>query len=145
MNGAVVENALVEILHFPSAEHRHNSRQRCAVEIGWTFDHDSYKSGHVGALMAKPLHDFPSLRLLVSSAMVALTGNDDLMEERLNVSCLLYSAGHDIAMHCDRPYCYEKNVYGCVLLNSSDRSLEFHGLSSVQRFVLPERAGVCFE
>mmetsp|Transcript_92623 Transcript_92623/g.297596 ORF Transcript_92623/g.297596 Transcript_92623/m.297596 type:complete len:124 (+) Transcript_92623:508-879(+) len=74
--------------------------------------------------------------------------NGDMVNLRLNVSCLLYSPGHGIPWHCDRRYVYEKEVYGCVLLNSSDCALEFHerakGGSLSQRYVIDESPGVCF-
>lgn len=145
----LVQSVLDEILpHFPTKEERAALPHRAALEVGWTIDHGSLSSDCPIAFEAQPLHGFPCLFALVCQAMGILGENRENMEHRLNVSCLLYSPGHSIAWHCDRPYCYEEVVFGCVVFNSSDSALEFHeGTESgnlLQRYVVQEEPGVCF-
>lgn len=124
---------------------------RAALEVGWTIDHASLNNhGGPFAIQAKPFDEFPILCSLVSQAMVALGKpmDDITIQDRLNVSCLLYSPGHSIGWHQDRPYCYEDAVYGCILFNNSDSALEFHQGDGngklLRRFVVPEQPGTCF-
>lgn len=138
----VVREVLSEILpQFPCPEQRAKLDHRSAFEVGWTVDHTDYSS----ALEASPLNAFPSLRKLVQQSMWFLRDDEELLEARLNISCLLYSPGQGIPMHSDRVYVYEEDVYGCIIANSSDRALEFHeppGTSS--RYIIPELPGACF-
>lgn len=150
VSATMVEQAISEVTPwFPSASSRAAKKERSALEIGWTIDHSKLgESNQVVALQVEPLDKFPGVCSLVAAATHALTGNIDLSTSRLNISCLWYSSGHGIPMHCDRPYAYEENVYGCVLLNTSDAALEFHSLppcdNECRRYVMHESPGVCF-
>lgn len=146
---SMVEQAISEILPwFPSANSRAATKQRNAFEIGWTMDHSNLKLSQVVAQAAQPADKFPGVCSLVAAAMHLLTGNMNVNMDRLNISCLWYSPGHGIPMHCDRLYAYEQDVYGCVLLNTSDAALEFHSPApsdkDCSRYVVHESPGTCF-
>jgi len=117
------------------------------LEVGWTLDRSTLYDGNdrFVADEVEPLDCFPCLHELVLEAMQLLgRGGQDLELHRLNVSCLWYFPGHELPMHCDRPKCFDKEVYGAVICNTSDRALEFHHYKSLQRYVVPEVAGTCF-
>jgi len=147
---SMAKQAISEILPwFPSANLRAARKQRSALEIGWTINHTELgELNQVVAQEAELLDRFPGVCSLVAAVMHLLTGNIELNTDRLNISCLWYSSGHGIPLHCDRPYAYEQDVYGCVLLNTSDAALEFHNLpptdKDCSRYVLQESPGVCF-
>ena len=100
------------------------------------------------AKAALPLSGFPRLRDMVSGVMKMLDCSKPLDEHRLNVSCLLYSAGNYIPCHTDRPHIYRDVVFGCVLFNTSDSVLEFHTTDfcgrPTQRYMIHEEVGCCF-
>ena len=128
--------------YFP--EDRCQRRHRSALELGWTYEGADAADPVRKAL---PLDRFPQVRELVAQAMRKLSPSTPSCEERLNVSCLLYSPGHCIPWHCDRPYVYTNEVFGCVLFNNSDSGLQFlteKGRKLVHRYVLPEESGSCF-
>ena len=133
----LVGSALSEVL--PHLLQSERSIRRAALEVGWTLGGAKGK-----AIPANSLITFPCLRALICDAMEALGSAQELDEDGLNISCLLYTPGTGIPMHRDRP-CYKERVYGCILLNTSDRSLEFArwGKTPV-RYVLQEAPGTCF-
>ena len=119
----LVREALAEILpRFPSAGSRAGTQQR-SLEIGFAFYHDRYtRDRRANMFEVDPLNLFPRLRSLLSGAMRALRGNDELAEARLNVSCLFYSPGQGIRLHRDRTYCYAEEVFGCIRTLRTARS-----------------------
>ncbi|CAK0877132.1 unnamed protein product [Prorocentrum cordatum] len=72
----------------------------------------------------------------------------DTFEARLNVICRHYLQNDSIPMHFDKKDWFEEDVYGCVLMNSSDRVLEFQAAEGSQPkdgcYMLPEAPGACF-
>lgn len=151
---SLVWRALDELMpHFPSKEERSSRPSRSAVEISWTYEGSSYdwsRSDRPRAVAGKPLAQFPHVRRLVSEVMHRLDHRLALDEKQLNISCLLYSPGQCIPWHADRKHIYRDPVFGCVLFNTSDSSLEFHALDRagegrpVARYVVPEEVGCCF-
>lgn len=147
---SLVQKVLDELMpYFPSKIVRSSKTSRSAVEIGWTYEASSYEHGVPG----EPLAKFPNVRDLVLQAMSRLGHQDfPLDENHLNISCLWYSPGQCIPWHFDRKHIYKDPVFGCVLFNQSDSSLEFHALDRpgkkdgrpVKRYVVPEKVGCCF-
>eukprot|EP00746_Dinoflagellata_sp_MGD_P029163 gnl/MRDRNA2_/MRDRNA2_168990_c0_seq1.p1 gnl/MRDRNA2_/MRDRNA2_168990_c0~~gnl/MRDRNA2_/MRDRNA2_168990_c0_seq1.p1 ORF type:complete len:300 (-),score=45.86 gnl/MRDRNA2_/MRDRNA2_168990_c0_seq1:140-1039(-) len=146
---SLVKQVCAEIMpYFPSGDEKATLTHRAALEVGWTLDHSSLARTKQVAVKAECLDKFPALRTMLSSAMRELKGDVDLNESCLNVSCLLYLPGTGIEWHSDRPHCYDKDVFGCIMFNSSDCALEFHELADdsaiAQRYVMPESPGLCF-
>ena len=115
---------------------------RKSVEIGWTLDHSHHADYRL--MEGLPLSHFPEVHNLVYAVTSQLGGNIEDLDQRLNVSCLLYSSGSSIGFHCDR-FCYTSEIYGCILSNDSDSSLEFQDPSKPSvRYVIDEPPGRCF-
>ncbi|CAK9007031.1 unnamed protein product [Durusdinium trenchii] len=154
---SLVKMALAELMpHFPSRAERQSKRSRSAVEVGWTYEgsygYDEREGQAPRAVRAKSWDEFVRLKELIVEVMRRLAPQLSLDEERLNVSCLLYSPGQCIPWHADRKHIYRNPVFGCILFNSSDSVLEFHQMEPqgkptgrpLERFLVPEEAGCCF-
>lgn len=119
---------------------------RLAVEIGWTVDGVKAGRSRREAVEAHKLADFPCVVAMTEAAMRSF-GRDckHLARHRLNISCLKYTNGHQIKWHQDADY-YEEPVFGCILQNTSDRTLQFfhRTATEVSCFPLEEHPGVCF-
>eukprot|EP00931_Biecheleriopsis_adriatica_P069035 TRINITY_DN42924_c0_g1_i1.p1 TRINITY_DN42924_c0_g1~~TRINITY_DN42924_c0_g1_i1.p1 ORF type:complete len:537 (-),score=121.07 TRINITY_DN42924_c0_g1_i1:5-1615(-) len=128
--------------HFP----RSSSGSTAMFEVGWSFaamEHDGLMH------QEKKLADFPRLRALLVEAITAIAGSGDLGEETLNVICRRYSSGQGLPRHIDRPKLFEEDVYGCILLNTSDQVLEFEQSDwqtgeVLQLHRVSEEPGICF-
>eukprot|EP00929_Paragymnodinium_shiwhaense_P068982 TRINITY_DN34801_c0_g1_i1.p1 TRINITY_DN34801_c0_g1~~TRINITY_DN34801_c0_g1_i1.p1 ORF type:complete len:529 (-),score=57.87 TRINITY_DN34801_c0_g1_i1:287-1873(-) len=141
---ALARRALEELRpHFQAADVKGATAM---VEVGWSFLAMD-RSEKMQA--AKTPQNFPALLALLQSAMLALSGVDDLGEETLNVICRQYVQGQGLPKHVDRPRMFQEEVYGCVLLNTSDQVLEFEKTDrdTGQRLCLhrvAENCGACF-
>lgn len=145
LGATAIADALVELrTRFQRGISAHK-KSSAMFEVGWSFQ----AADHSGlAQPAEPLSQFPNLRALLAKAMRALGAGPDLGEAALNVICRHYSRGQGIPLHVDRREMFHEDVFGCVLQNSSDRTLEFRQTSKsgevLQSFQLDERPGVCF-
>eukprot|EP00913_Durusdinium_trenchii_P015991 g15028.t1 len=152
--------ALAELMpHFPSRAERQSKRSRSAVEVGWTYEgsygYDEREGQAPRAVRAKSWDEFVRLKELIVEVMRRLAPQLSLDEERLNVSCLLYSPGQCIPWHADR----HRSGTGFAWMGRkphdvahSDSVLEFHQMEPqgkptgrpLERFLVPEEAGCCF-
>ena len=136
----LVEKALREIRPWFLGVSQEGNRK--SVEIGWTLDHSHHADYRL--MEGLPLSHFPEVHNLVYAVTSQLGGNIEDLDQRLNVSCLLYSSGSSIGFHCDR-FCYTSEIYGCILSNDSDSSLEFQDPTEPSvRYVMDEPPGRCF-
>lgn len=102
---------------------------------------------HQEVLQTEKLRDFPALHALLAESMSALGDSSDLNEASLNVICRRYRRGEGIPMHYDRKQLFTEDVYGCVLLNTSDGALCFRRegrVDALEEFRIDEQPGVCF-
>eukprot|EP00928_Gymnodinium_smaydae_P002095 TRINITY_DN10734_c0_g2_i2.p1 TRINITY_DN10734_c0_g2~~TRINITY_DN10734_c0_g2_i2.p1 ORF type:complete len:744 (+),score=66.36 TRINITY_DN10734_c0_g2_i2:104-2335(+) len=137
--------ALAELRPHFERNNRKSSSQM--FEVGWSF-HSMDESGVMQ--QARPLADFTRLREVLTDVMLALTGCDDLGEDTLNIICRRYSRGQGLPRHIDRPQLFEEDVYGCVLLNNSDKCLEFQQVSKsgdvlAAPYRIEEQSGSCMQ
>jgi len=151
----LAENALAEVCaHFDDMEKRKGwgkGKSRVAgqdpgvlprqmFEVGWSF----YAIEHKRSAMspAKSLDEFPHLHRLLKEAMLMLIDKTDLHEDSLNVICRRYTRGQGLGKHVDRKDLFGEDVFGCVLENTSNSTLEFERSHSWTR--LEELPGMCF-
>jgi len=143
----LVRAALVELR--PTFRPSANSESSDMFEIGWSFRAMDKQQDRM-MLPALSLADFPSLRALLEVALVAFSGTKELREDALNIICRRYTKYQGIPFHVDRPNLFEEDVYGCVLLNTSDVALEFVQRSRAGEVIagphrIAEQPGTCFK
>jgi len=82
--------------------------------------------------------------------MLSIAGDRCLWEDRLNIICRSYRPGQGLKKPVDRKEMFEEDVYDCVLLNTSDKALEFQQFETVvhgkplRMYRLEEAPGTCF-
>lgn len=137
-----VREALVELRpHFRSSS---DSSSSDMFEVGWSF-HTMEKEKAMR--IARPLADFPCLQALLADIVDGFCPEDPTLgDETLNIICRRYTKGQKLDKHCDRPQLFDEDVYGCVLLNSSDKSLRFEQRTATgeEIHILDEQPGLCF-
>jgi len=141
---AVVQAALSELQQSFGPHRTKGSSDH--LEVAWSF-HALDQQGVMR--QARPLECFPQLRALLELVMLSIAGDRNLWEDRLNIICRRYSRGQGLKKHVDRKEMFEEDVYGCVLLNTSDRALEFQqsdrGVPGETLYRLEEAPGTCFQ
>jgi len=144
---AAVRETLVELR--PYFRQSPNQSSSDMFEVGWSFHAmESQKVMRIG----NPLADFPCLLALVMEVMQAiLPGPVTLGDESVNIICRRYRTGQSLPKHLDRAELFDEDVYGCVLLNTSDQALFFEQQSKSRSgdlvegpHVLDEQPGCCF-
>lgn len=116
-------------------------------EVGWSF-HAIEKDKVMR--VANPLESFPCVRSLITDIVAAFNPDDPTLgEETVNIICRRYTRGQSLPKHLDRPQLFDEDVYGCVLLNTSDQRLAFEKRSRSNDLlegphILEETPGLCF-
>ena len=135
------------------------------VEAGVSFHQSSYKEDEempdnsygtgytVVAKRLRSINAFPKLKRLLGQAMDLLSDDSAPGKEEctldspmLNVIVRRYSQGHGIGFHTDKKDWFQEQVFGLVLQNTSDRSLEFMRVDTGEEawFAVEEYPGICF-
>lgn len=142
---ASIHKALQEVRpHFRRSANKSASDM---FEVGWSFhalDQEQMMR------LANPLTRFPCLHTLVRQAVQALSQGETFSNDTLNIICRRYSPGQGLPKHKDRPQLFEEDVYGCVLLNTSDKALTFEQTTRSGEVIagphhLEEQPGLCFK
>ena len=137
MRAALVEcQTAVDTLRKPG-KHR-------AVEIGKPYL-DSNQDHSVSSIT-----DFPGVEALIRAAHVRFGHAEPLWDIIIiNVIIRSYHKGGALTPHIDRPDVFGKDVYTCVLENTSDAGLTFHAPKqakwgdSAVHYRVPEAPGLC--
>ena len=118
-----------------------NGKHR-AIEVGKPyFDKGTNQPAH-------SITDFPEVEALIRAAHAGF-GHAEPQWDRINIIIRSYRKGGRLTPHVDRPDLFGKDVYTCVLTNTSQSRLTFHapkhkkwGDSKVE-YRVPEAPGLC--